>query len=284
MSNDLSIGIDVGGTKIAGILYDGEKILAETVLATPRDNFKHFLVMLSAVVDPLREKAEDLKKPVRGIGLGVAGALDSTGTKMVFSPNLTYLNGHKIAEKFAEKVSLPVFIDNDAKCFVVAEAMSGAGRKHKNVFGVILGTGIGGGFFEHDGIQRGRHGLAGEIGEMIIDFAKRQTFEAYYHELMSGNPADVAQRAYTGDTEAQRLYKDFGETLGTVLGNISNLIDPDIFVIGGGVAASADLYLPEAKRSLDACLQSAEAIKDVKIVPAKLLKHSGAIGAALLVK
>ena len=105
-TKQLTIGIDIGGTKMAAVLFDGEKVLADSVLATPKDNLEHMLVMIQALVDPLFVRAKGKKKKISGIGLGVAGVIDYKEEKILESPNIKYLNGKKAGPRTGKAFGL----------------------------------------------------------------------------------------------------------------------------------------------------------------------------------
>lgn len=278
-----TIGIDIGGTKMAAVLFDGEKVIADYVLATPKDTLEHFLVMLKALAEPLEEKARNDKIRVKGIGIGVAGVLDFSAEKMLRSPNISILDNVNIKEKIENFIGMSVAIDNDAQCFVRAEAMLGAGREYNSVYGVIIGTGIGGGWWINGKVHSGSHGGASEVDAIIIDLSSGLNIEESYQKLMQNNPNKVSQEAILGDPLADRIFSDFGRQIGVVLSNIANTIDPEIFVLGGGVMKSSDLFLSTAKKEMKRHINSTEAAKKIKVVKSKLGKNAGAIGAALLV-
>jgi len=279
-----SIGIDVGGTKIGGALFDGEKVVADYTLGTPKDNFEHFLIMIKAVIDPLLEKAAEMKIKINGVGIGIAGAMDKERKKMLYSPNIPILDNVNLFEKIGDFLGMPVIIDNDADCFVRAEALAGAGKNYKNIYGLIIGTGIGGGWWHNNEVYQGAHGGASEIDAIIIDIASRLNFEESYHKIMQNNPRKMSQEAIIGDPLAEQVYSEFGRQLGVVLSNIANVIDPEIFVLGGGAIASGDLFLSAAKKEMKLHISSSEAAKKIKVVKSKLGANAGAIGAACLVK
>lgn len=276
-----TIGIDVGGTKINAVLFDGEKVVMDYMLATPKDNLEHFLIMVKAVVDPLLERAREMKVVVNGVGAGIAGVFDTSGKKMLFSPNIPTINNVFLGERIEKFIGMPVLIDNDAKCFVRAEALIGAGKNHKNVYGLIIGTGIGGGWWINSSIYQSAHNVS-EPGEMVIDMASNLNIEQSYHRLMQNNPGKMSQEAIIGDPLAEQVYNEFGRQLGIVLANISNIVDPEIFVLGGGAIASSDLFLSIAKKEMKEHINSSDAAKKIKIVKSTLGVNAGAIGAALL--
>jgi glucokinase len=277
------IGVDIGGTNMKAVLYDGDKIIADDSLGTPKDNLDHLLVMLKALVDPLLEKAGEMKVKVSGLGLSVAGIIDYGQDKILDSPNLAIINNVKLCEKVAGRLELPCRLDNDGNCFVRAEVLRGAARGRDNVYGIIVSTGIGGGWWVQGGIYRAAHGGSGEPGEMVIDFAEPETrLEAAYHKLMQGNPAQVAEEAYRGDVLAERAYEEVGKFLGISFANIVNLLAPELLVIGGGTLESSALFLGEAKKAMREHIASPVLRKQVRIVQSKLGTNAGAVGAALL--
>jgi glucokinase len=277
-----TIGLDVGGTKIAAVLYDGEKVIADDVLATPTDNLAHLLVMMVATVNPLLEKARELKVKVEGIGLSVAGAIDYQADKMLISPNLTIINNVKLGKELEKKIGYPVKMENDARSFVMAEALRGVGSNYSNIFGITLGTGIGGGWFNNKQIYHGSFGNAGEISRFVMEYGSGMELENTYQKLMKNNAELVADEAYRGDALAMKTYEEFGRLLGSAMSNIVNILDPEIIVIGGTVMDSKDLFMGQAKKVMQEHIESPESAKKVKVAKSKLGKNAGAIGAALL--
>ncbi|MCX6795986.1 MAG: ROK family protein [Candidatus Falkowbacteria bacterium] len=244
---------------------------------------EHFLIMIQALVEPLLEKAKELKVKVNGIGLGIAGVMDQERKTMVVSPNISNINEAKIAEQLQEKIGLSVVMDNDCKCFVRAEALLGAGQKYKNIYAIIIGTGIGGAWWHNNEVDHGAHGNAGEPGVMIINFAEEIELEKAYHQLLQNNPEQMAEEAFRGDILAQKAFAEIGKYLGLAFANIINIVDPEVIIIGGGVVQAADLFLPMAKKYMPLHVQS-KAAQKTKILTGKLGQHAGAIGAALLIQ
>ena len=277
-----TIGLDVGGTKMRAVLFDGQKIIADYNLATPTDDLENFMVMLKALVEPLTDKAREDKVKIKGLGLGVAGVIDYQEGRMLRSPNIPIIDGVKIAEELATRIELPVVIDNDTNCFLRAEMKQGAGKKYSNAYGIIIGTGIGGAWWYNSEIYRGAFGGAGEPGEMIIDFQSEIGLEEAYHKLTQNNPGKLAQEAYRGDPLAEKTFAEVGRDLGIAFANIVNIIDPEIIIISGGVVESSDLFLSKAKKYMRKHIESSESSKNIKIIKSKLGEQAGAIGAAML--
>jgi glucokinase len=264
------------------VLFDGETILDDYTLATPKEKLEGFYIMIKALIDPLLEKAKQNKKQVEFIGLGIAGVLDPSGRKVLDSPNLELINGVNMVEKLSNFLGMPVIMDNDVNCFLRAEMLYGAGRKYKNAFGLTIGTGIGGAWWFGGSIYQGSHRAAGEPGEMIIDFSEKMKLEPAYHKLTQNNPASLAEEAYRGDVLAERTYGELGDYLGMAMANIANLIDPEVFIIGGGVIEASELFLGRAKKTLQENIMSSEARKKIKVLKADFGNRAGAVGASLL--
>jgi len=279
------IGVDVGGTKMSAILLNGERVVADYTLATPKDDLAKFTAMLKALLEPLFDRAKKDKVKIKGIGIGLPGALDLKEGKVLASPNTPVLVNLKVLDLVKEKIDAEMFVkvDNDANCFVRAEAKLGAGKKFNNVYGMIIGTGIGGGWWVNDNIYTGAFGSANEPGDMVIDYRTGMTLEDAYHKLTQNNPAMLAEEAYQGDRLAEEVFGEFGLILGTAMTNIINLIEPEVIVVGGGAVQSADLFLPKAKKVYKDLVMSPQG-KEVKLVKSKLGKLAGAIGAALLIE
>ncbi|MFA4833956.1 MAG: ROK family protein, partial [Patescibacteria group bacterium] len=179
-SHDYAIGVDIGGTNMKAVLFDGEKPVADYLLATPKDNLNHFSIMLCALIEPLFKKAKDDKVKIKGIGLGIAGLSDRGEKKIIKSPNIPILDGARITSLLKNKTELPIELDNDTNCFLRAEIKSGIGKKYKNAYGIIIGTGIGGAWWLGEEIYRGSHGASGEPGRMIIDLENDIELERAY--------------------------------------------------------------------------------------------------------
>lgn len=279
-----TIGIDIGGTNMKAVLFDTEnkKIISEYSLATPTDNLKHFLIMLNALLEPLIEKANEDKIKIKGIGLGVAGAINQDKKTIIKSPNIPILDGVKLSDEVEKKMGITVSMDNDANCFLLAEAKLGAAEKYNNAYGIIIGTGIGGAWWFNNKIYQGAHGTANEPGRMIVDFKNVIEIEKIFQKLSQNNPSQLAEEAYRGDSLAEKSFKEIGQYLGIAFANIVNLIDPEIIIIGGGVSEAIDLFLPQIKKGMQEYIMGDEA-KKIKVVKSKLGKDAGTIGAALLV-
>jgi len=277
------IGVDIGGTKMSAVLFDGREVAADYALATPKEDLEHFMIMLKALIEPLLDKAKAGGAIIKGLGVGLPGTLDLKENKIVETQNLPILNGLKLPDNLLAKLGLEqIKIDNDAHCFLRAEMKFGAGKKYKNAFGLTVGTGIGGAWWQSGEIYQGSHASATEVCNLIVDFKEGINLEQAYHKLTQNSPAALAEEAYRGDILAEKSYQEFGHYLGISLANVVNILDPEIIIVGGGVIESSDLFLSRTKKIMRQYIKSPQA-KAIKIVKGKLGANAGAIGAALLI-
>lgn len=235
------IGIDIGATKIMGIVWDGKRVFHSIKILTPK-NKKKFLFDLFEIIFVLVDLVG--KNKILGINIAVAGILDNNG-KMLKSPNLPIIDNINLKNLVSRKFRKPVKIINDAKAFLLAESRLGAGRGYKNPIALTLGSGVG-----------GAHKEAGEFGHMIID--KNLSLE-----------------------NSIKSRKKIGYYLGIGLANLSNIFEPDIIILGGGLSKAAKLFLPETKRTMQKFIMSPK-MKKVKIKLSKLGDEAVAIGATLI--
>ncbi|MEK7087149.1 MAG: ROK family protein [Patescibacteria group bacterium] len=250
------VGIDIGGSKInAVIFYDG-KVFKKAKIQTPQKNRDYFLEALEALVIKLIRDLGD--KKISGIGCGVAGVLDLKSGIILNAPNLQFLNNFNIKNWLSKKFNCDVKIDNDARCFTRGEFLFGAGKGYKNIVGITLGTGIGGGIIINGKMFYGASSAAGELGHMMMSFDKDWEFFAI------------------------KQTKNLEKYLGIGLANIVNILDPEIIIFGGGAAHMLKSLLAEAKKIMNKFIISPKSKKNVKILFGKLGENAGAIGAAAL--
>lgn len=281
---EYKIGIDIGGTKIAAVLLDQtHKVVADYQLATPKDTLDHFVIMIKALLEPLQEKAKVDQAEIKTIGIGAPALIDYKNNKVLTAINIPIISNIRLLDRIKDqlKLEIPMKLDNDVNCFVRAESLLGAGKGYKSIYGVTIGTGIGAGWWFNGQVHTGSQDGAGEIGNMLIDLDNQITLEQAYQKLTQNNPKLLAQEAYEGDLLAEKSFEELGSYLGMAFANIINIIDPEIFVVGGGASASSDLFLDNAKKTMTKFTAGEESQK-TKIVKSKLKEHASAIGAALL--
>ena len=260
----MQIEIDLGGTKIEaiGLMADGT-VLARRRQATPQGDYRGILKTIADLVLGLEKQFQR-----RGsIGVGTPGSL-SPRTGLIRNSNSTVLNGMPFDRDIAEFLGRPVRVANDANCFALSEAIDGAGRSVASVFGVILGTGVGGGLVVDRTLIDGHNGIAGEWGHNPIPFAidpaipprpcfcgKVNCIETFLsggalakdHQFRTGtmlSAEEIVETAEKGDAEARRSLEIYADRLAQALATVINIVDPDAIVLGGG--ASNILYIYEA--------------------------------------
>jgi len=251
------IGLDIGGTKIAGIVYDGKTVLRRLTVPTPKDleGFEKSILKLLGLLSS--------GKTIGGIGVGMAGVISPNTGQIVYSPNMKFLLGFNPEKFFKGKKLKNVRVENDANCFALAESLLGKGKEFKNFVGLTLGTGIGGGIVINKKLYTGANGAAGETGHLMADF--KYDSEHYYQ--MARDKKD---------------YEKLGEVVGLLLSNLINFLDIEAVILGGSVAITkADLFLPHALGAVRKHIISRPIFPKIIV---STLKDSGSLGAALLLK
>ncbi|NTW82202.1 MAG: ROK family protein [Chlorobiaceae bacterium] len=298
---ELNWGIDLGGTKIEAVVIDGTmQPLARTRIATEAENgYSHIIGRIRQLVEIV---ADETGIPLPGaVGIGTPGRYDDRSCALKNS-NTLCLNGRDLKHDLEEVLGMEVLIENDANCFALAESLLGAGSAHMReetnvAFGIILGTGVGGGIVCHRNARHGAHGIAGEWGhnELIPDgepcYCGRKgcvetvisgpALERHYRKL-TGEVMTLDRIAASSATDSaaketiDRLLFYFGKSLATVI----NILDPDICILGGGVGRIDALYSVEAVRSIERHLFNSEL--RIPLLKPLLGDSAGVFGAALL--
>ena len=310
----VTIGVDIGGTKLEAAAVDGDG----TVLAGGRrltgagrgpDR------ILADIVSCIEEDAAvSADRPVIGVGVGVAGQADPASGTVLHAPNLGW-NDFPLQERLEEVLGLPVFVINDVQAATNGEWICGAGRGALDLVCMFVGTGVGGGVVSHGALLRGCSGTAGELGHITIDrygpectcgnsgcleaFAGGWAIARRARSVVTSRPEEgrvllaraggaaanltaeiVAAAAHDGDPLAARLMREAGEALGVGIGTVANAFNPCRVILGGGVIEGMPelVGIAEAEartRALDAAVRSLEVVK------AGLGKHAGTVGAAM---
>jgi len=246
----MRIGVDLGGTKIEALALDpaGREVFRKRVL-TPRGDYS---ATINAVVAMVKEIGAGT------VGVGIPGAL-SRMTGLVKNANSTWLIGRPLKQDLERALGREVRIENDANCFALSEAIDGAGKGARSVFGVILGTGVGGGIVVDGEVLLGRNAIAGEWGHNPLPLpgeadlplpkcycGRSGCIETYLsgpalerdHERLTGEKRSAKEIA---DLDGQALDR-YLERLARALAGVINLIDPDVIVLGGGMSNVPRLY------------------------------------------
>ena len=292
------IGIDLGGTKIEAVALDADgRERFRRRISTPRGNYDETLNAIAAIA----AEAERAAGPGT-IGIGMPGAI-SPATGLVKNANSTWLNGRPLRDDLIRLLGREVRFANDANCFVQSEAVDGAGAGARLVFGVILGTGTGGGIAVEGRAIEGANAIAGEWGHNPLPWPETgewpgppcycgrtgciETFLcgpalSREHECASGQcvePSAIAARADAGDAAAVATLARYEARLARALASIINVVDPDVIVLGGGVSNIRRLY--ERVPRLWAPYVFSDHVA-TRVVPAKHGDSSGVRGAAWL--
>lgn len=312
----MSIGVDIGGTKIlAGIVDDDGQIVATARRATPRNDANNVLDLVAEVVNELSAGTQE---PLAGVGLGVAGLVDADRSRVYFAPNLRW-SQVPVRALLEASTGLPVVVENDGNVAAWGEFRYGAGRGATDLTLVTVGTGIGGGIVIDGRLFRGAHGVAGEIGHLnaVPDgrpcgcgrngcleqyasgnalvrearalAAERRSEAGVLLALGDGTPEGVqgvhiTEAAKSGDPVAMEAFTVVGTWLGRGLADLAAVLDPDVFVIGGGVSEAGDLLLASARQTLADKLIGQQNRPAPLVKVAELTNRAGLIGAADLAR
>jgi fructokinase len=267
------IGIDLGGTKIEALALSADgKEYGRRRVATPQGDYEATLRAAGGLASSLA--AAIGRHNLAGVGVGIPGSL-SPRTGLVRNANSTWLNGRAFQGDLQAIVELPVVVENDANCFALSEAADGAGEGHGSVFGVILGTGVGGGIVLNGELLKGRNAVAGEWGHnplpwpddsegrgppcycgkagCIETFLSGPALERQYH-ARSGRAAEaklIAEGAAGGDAACAAALGVYARRLAKSLASVVNIVDPDVIVFGGGLSNIAPV-LHKARAELSA--------------------------------
>ncbi|MFM7047591.1 MAG: ROK family protein [Actinomycetota bacterium] len=287
----VAAGIDVGGTKCLGVVInvDGDISSEHDVIRQVRHSTPH----ASQLVDALAALVGELGD-FDTLGVGVPGLITLDGV-MRASPNIPGSVDVYVRSELSSRLGRQVVVDNDGNLAALAEWRYGAGRGARNMWMVTLGTGIGGGHVVGGAVQRGVNGFAGEIGHMVVNpdgprctCGRKGCWEVYasgrgLKMLAAGEPGEsVIDRARRGEADAVTVLEAFARWVALGLSNLTNISDPDVIVIGGGVSEAADIVMPIIRRWFVELLYSPEQRTHPELRVAQLGEHAGAIGAALL--
>lgn len=313
MGSPLVAGLDLGGTKILGRVLDPAEprtAIAEVRVDTPRGAE----AIVGALADVVARLDDAAPAPVDVVGIGAAGQVDLAGV-LRYAPNLPGVIELPVADELGPRVGRPVVVDNDANAATVAEARLGAARGAASAVLVTLGTGIGAGLIVDGGLYRGAAGMAGEPGHMVVDpggppcpcgrrgcwerFASGSGLGRLARDAAAAGHADrvvelaggdaeavrgehVTRAALEGDTDAAEVLRQFAWWVALGVANLVNVLDPEVVVIGGGLAQAGDLLLGPVRSAYTGLVLAPDHRPPVRLATAELGSEAGAIGAALL--
>jgi glucokinase len=310
----LTIGVDVGGTKVAaGVVDESGRIVEKLKRDTPAANPDSTIDVVAAVVNELQAKYD-----VAAVGVGAAGFVDQTRSTVLFAPNLAWRD-EPVKKLVEERIGRPVVVENDANAAAWAESKLGAARGQQHVVLITVGTGIGAGLVLDGRLYRGRFGAAGEPGHYRVvpagrlcgcgnrgcweqyasgsalvaearDLARRTPEGAARMLQLGSGGADgidgpaVTRAAREGDVAAVRCFDTIGSWLGAGLADLAAILDPGCFVIGGGVSDAGDLLLGPARAAYENGLTGRSYRQLAEVRLAELGADAGLIGAADLAR
>jgi len=308
-----TVGIDIGGTKIAGALVnEAGEILRDLKVPTPAN----YPVALQAAVVKMVEELRSGEQ-VSAVGVAAAGFIDANQAVVYYSPNLSWRN-EPLKEKLEAELGLPVVIENDANAAGWAEYRFGAGAGYHHMMMLTIGTGVGGAIVANGELFRGGFGIGAELGHMnfvpkgkLCGCGQHGCLEQYgsgtallnsakelvasgseeakrLKELSASVPEltgnEVYQAIQEGDPGALRLLTELGSNLGLAVASLVAVLDPEIVVIGGGVSAAGELLLEPIRAAYLEHLPARGFRPELKIVGAQLHNDAGVVGAADLAR
>lgn len=310
----LTIGVDIGGTKVAAGVVDTDGTLLATALReTPADDQVKTVEVILEVIEELRADHE-----VQAIGLGAAGFIDAERSTVVFAPNLAWRD-EPLRSRVEKSCGLPTVVENDANAAAWGESQFGAARRVDSMVLLTIGTGVGGGVVLDGKLYRGNNGMAAEIGHLTVvpggrrcGCGNRGCLERYASgrslvreardladvspeygarmlELGDGQPEgitgpEVTQAAREGDPAALEAFSVVGTWLGRGLASLAALLDPDMFVLAGGVSDAGELLRGPAEQAFLAGLTARAYRQAPPLVIGELGAQSGIVGAADLAR
>lgn len=310
----LAIGVDIGGTKVAaGVVDDQGQVIDSTRRPTPGSDVAKTEAVIAEVVNELSARHQ-----VSAVGIGAAGWIANDRATVLFSPHLAWRD-EPLRDALAQAIGVPVVVENDANAAAWAEYRYGAARGAQVAVMVTMGTGIGGGLVMDGVLYRGAYGVGCEYGHMSVvpdgrrcACGNRGCWEMYAsgralardarelaavspvgaHRLMAladGDPDQltgplVTQAAREGDPAAVEIYTTMGRWLGRGLANLAAVLDPTVFVIGGGVSEAGDLLLGPARQAFGESLTGRGFRPTADVLLAELGPQAGLVGAADLAR
>ena len=312
------VGVDLGGTKILAGVFDAKLQLlgtAKVSTKSPRGAEAVLERVARCVLDAVDE-CDLSPKQIRGVGIGAPGAVDPEHGEVIFAPNLGWKDV-SVVKELEKRLDLPVFLENDCHVCMLGVYEQELKSKPKNVLGIFIGTGIGGGIIINGDLFAGPNHTAGEIGHMVIDvngpkcncgnkgcfevFAGRMAiFRAIQSAIKNGEKSvltemlgedlkdlrsgDIRKAIKRGDKLAEKVVEEAAQYTGVAVANLVNILNPEIVVLGGGVIeALGDEMLPTITKSAKSNIMPG-LFKNVEIVASKLGDNAGITGSAVLAR
>jgi glucokinase len=309
-----TIGVDIGGTKVAaGVVDEHGKILARVRRDTPSQDPEKTEEVIAACI---RELAQDY--PVEAVGLGAPGFVDEARSTVLFAPNLPWRNA-PVRAAIEQRTGLPAVLENDANAAAWGETRFGAGHGQRFTVTLTIGTGLGGGIVVGGELLRGAFGLAAEVGHLILvpdgrlcgcglkgcweQYASGRALVREAQERAGRSPEDAAQllklgdgraeiitgqqvthAARQGDSVAIESFRSIGAWLGQGMADLAAIVDPRVFILGGGVSEAGELVAAPAREAFEAHLTARSHRPVAQVRVAELGPDAGLIGVADLAR
>jgi fructokinase len=294
MVSNYHIGIDLGGTKIEVAVLDSQDniIFRERLLTEAHLGSDHIFNQIHTLYG---KALISIQNKTHTLGLGTPGSI-SKNTHLLKNSNTLCLNSLPLRALLEDKLVHDIIIENDANCFALAEALMGAGKGYPSVFGIIMGTGCGGGIVFDGKIRQGPQNIAGEWGHMVIDPQGEPCYcgaNGCVESFISGGGLEKRIKNKTGiiisavdffnpllkDESLRNIKQDFYARFGQALANLINILDPDIVILGGGLSNEESLYKEGVNEVYARIFND---VPSTPIVKNKLGDSAGVIGAALI--
>ena len=310
--SDLTIGIDIGGTKIsAGVVDSSGNLIDSSRCSTPAEGGKE---LISSVINLIKEFNK--KYEIKGIGISIAALISSDYGTIVGAPNIANLSKLNFVNEIKEEFELPIIIENDANAAMWAEFKFGNAKGLNPVMFFIIGTGVGGGLVIDGKLFKGANGIGAEFGHMCVvpngllcgcgakgcieQYASGGALIRYANEALLANPdkseevlsfgegklsgTALTKAAKAGNELALAAFSKQADWLGLACASYSLIIDPQAIIIGGGVVDAGELFLAPVRAAMRKYMPFAESHVPPKIIAAKFGNDAGLIGAADLVR
>ena len=311
-SSDLTIGIDIGGTKIsAGVVDSSGNLIDSSRISTPTEGGKELILAVINLIKELKEKHE-----IKGIGISIAALISSDYGTIVGAPNIANLSKLNFVNEIKAEFKLPIVVENDANSAMWAEFKFGNAKGLNPVMFFIIGTGVGGGLVIDGKLFKGANGIGAEFGHMCVvpngllcgcgskgcieQYASGGALIRYANEAIIDNPqssetllsfgegkvtgSGLTKAAKAGNELALAAFNKQADWLGLACASYSLILDPEAIIIGGGVADAGELFLAPVREAMRKYMPFAESHVPPKIIAAKFGNDAGLIGAADLVR
>ncbi|MDQ0944101.1 MULTISPECIES: ROK family glucokinase [unclassified Streptomyces] len=309
----LTIGVDIGGTKIAAGVVDEEGTILETHKVPTPSTPQGIVDAICSAVAGAGEGHE-----IEAVGIGAAGYVDDKRATVLFAPNIDWRH-EPLKDKVEQRVGLPVVVENDANAAAWGEYRFGAGQGHEDVICITLGTGLGGGIIIGNKLRRGRFGVAAEFGHIRVvpdgllcgcgsqgcweQYASGRALVRYGKQRANATPESaeillglgdgtvdgiegkhISEAARQGDPVAVDSYRELARWVGAGLADLASLFDPSAFIVGGGLSDEGELVLDPIRKSFRRWLIGGRFRPHAQVVAAQLGGRAGLVGAADLAR